>query len=174
MGRSNLVKVAHVNLSRQGLLALSLITSMLPVRGLSKDKVSPDEFTLSAVVTAVSSSRQVSHVSSERHSNVDPACTVMGPDDPRRARVNCDAQAAGSTTTSSSTSWTRFVVTAAIGDKVYDLEGSRVELATYRARFVTPHRGHRAEVELLTADKKGKVVILGYTIVGERLKDGTP
>ena len=155
-------------------LVVVLIASMLPVKGLSKDKVNPEDFTLSAAVIAVSSRQEVARVSSQRHSNVDPACTTIGPNDPRRAHMNCDAQAAGDTTTSVAPSVTRFVVTAVIADKVYDLEGPRVELATYRARFVKPSRGHPADFELLGVDKRGRFVAIGYRIVGERLKDSKP
>ncbi len=155
-------------------LMMVLIASMFQVRGLCKDKINPEDFTLSAAVTAVSSRQEVARISSQRHSNVDPACTAIGPEDPRRAHMNCDAHAAGDTTTSAATSVTRFVVTAVIADKVYDLEGPRIELATYRARFVKPSRRHPADVELLAVDKKGKFVAIGYRIVGERLKDSKP
>src|SRR5712692_10425465 len=147
---------------------------MFQVRGLCKDKINPEDFALSAAVTAVSSRQEVAQVFSQRHSNVDPACTAIGPEDPRRAHMNCDAQAAGDTTTSAAASVTRFVVTAVIENKVYDLEGPRIELATYRARFVKPSRRHPADVELLAVDKKGKFVAIGYRIVGERLKDSKP
>ena len=151
-----------------------LIASMFPDRGLCKDKINPEDFTLSAAVTAVSSRQEVAQVSSQRHSNVDPACTAIGPEDPRRARMNCDAQAAGDTTTSAARSVTRFVVTAVIGNTVYDLEGPRIELGTYRARFVKPSRRLPADVELLAVDKKGKLVAIGYRIVGECLKESKP
>jgi hypothetical protein len=151
-----------------------LIASMFPVRGFCKDKINAEDFTSSAVVTAVSSRQEVARISSQRHSNVDPACTTIGPNDPRRARMNCDAQAAGDTTTSVARGVTRFVLTAVIEDKVYDLEGPRLELATYRARFVKPSRRDPADVELLAVDKKGKFVAIGYRILGERLKDSKP
>lgn len=155
-------------------LVIVLTAAMFQVRGLCKDKINPEDFTLSAAVTAVSSRQEVAQVSSQRHSNVDPACTAIGPEDPRRARMNCDAQAAGDTTTSAARSVTRFVVTAVIGNKVYDLEGPRIELATYRARFVKPSRRRPADVELLAVDKKGNFVAIEYRIVGERLKDSKP
>lgn len=155
-------------------VVIALIASMFPARGLCKDKINPEDFTLSAAITAVSSRQQAARVSSQHHSNVDPACTTIGANDPRRAHMNCDAQAAGDTTTSVATSVTRFVVTAVIADEVYDLEGPRVEVATYRARFVKPSRGHPGDVELLAMDKKGRFVAVGYRIVGERLKDSKP
>jgi hypothetical protein len=135
-------------------LAIVLIASTFQVRGLCKDKINPEDFTLSAAITAVSSRQEVAGITSQRHSDVNPACTTIGPEDPRRARMNCDAQAAGDTTTSAARSVTRFVLTALIADKVYDLEGPRIELAAYRARFVKPSRGHPADVESLAADKK--------------------
>jgi hypothetical protein len=155
-------------------VVLVVIPSISPVGGLCKDKINPEDFTLSAAVTAVSSRQEVAQVSSQRRSNVDPGCTVIGPQDPRRARMNCDAQTAGDTTTSAVRNVTRFVLTAVIANKVYDLEGPRIELATYRARFANPSRRHPADLELLAQDKKGRFVAIGYRVVGERLKDTRP
>jgi hypothetical protein len=74
---------------------------------------------------------------------------------------------------------TTFVLTVTIGDNIYDLEGPRAELGAYRARLVptrlTLLRQPISEhFELLTTDKKGKLVSFEYQIVGERPKKTEP
>lgn len=139
-------------------LLLGILLLLLPSSALCK-KLDPKDFNLTATVTAVSSHDETT---SSRTTKIDP-CAGMGANDPRRARVNCEP-------TQSQTSYgtvTSFVLTASVGDKIYELQGFRLELGTYHARFTT--RSHRTVVELLIEDAKGKLSSRSYEIVGEHL-----
>ena len=150
-------------------IIIVLVSLCLAVPALGKKKVNSEDFKLDAIVTEVNSQTQLKTITTT-HPNLPSYCR-----DPKPGfdEGYCQAAAAGGDT-SKVKSATYYVLTTEIGDKVYDLQGPRLELGNYHARFTEARRGWPAGVALLGRDKKGSPAEIWYRIVGERLKKQGP
>jgi hypothetical protein len=150
-------------------IIIVLVSVCLAVPALGKKKVNSEDFNLDAIITEVNSQTQPKTITTT-HPNLPSYCR-----DPKLGFEEgyCQAAAAGGDT-SKVESATRYVLTTEIGGKVYDLQGPRLELGNYHARFTEARRGWPAGVAVLGRDKKGSPAEIWYRIVGERLKKHGP
>jgi hypothetical protein len=150
-------------------IMIVLVSVCLAVPALGKRKINSEDFKLDAVITEVNSQTQPKTITTT-HPNLPSYCR-----DPKPGFQEgyCRAAAAGGDRSNVESS-TYYVLTTEIGDKIYDLQGPRLELGKYHARFTMARRGWPEGVAVLGRDKKGRPAEIWYRIVGERLKNHEP
>ena len=146
-------------------VAAILVSVLLVTPGLCKKNLNPEDFKIEANVVEVAS-QQFTKGTSTTHPVLPSYCS-----DPKTSYEKAYCQTAGAApATSTVEQGTNYVMTTEINDKIYDLQGPRLELGNYHVRFTEASRRTPAGIEFLLKDKKGNPVAVGYTIVGERLK----
>lgn len=137
---------------------------LLAIPGSAK-KVNPADFTVSATVTEVSS-QQFAETVNTTHPVLPSYCN-----DPKGTyqEYYCQTAAAGGDTASIKQG-TNFFMTVEIGDKIYKLQGPRLELGDYKVQFIKASKRDSGGISFLLKDKKDKPISVLYRIAGERLK----
>ena len=136
-----------------GLCLLIAPLATVPPLAYGKKKVNPDEFTTTAEVTEVTSEKQTTGY----HNTVASSCS-----NPKGSFQK--GYCAATPNNSYAYTETDYVMVTTIGDVVYQLSGSRLELGTYKVK--KDGDGYR----FLLKDKKGKDVAPYYEIVGMKKK----
>jgi hypothetical protein len=134
---------------------------MLGTSAFSKKKINPDDFLLQVKVTDVTSSQQASTIYTSK------AFTFQNASTPFQQGYNAAARGRSTSRVRYSTVYD---MRATIGDNTYDLQGPRLELGSYEARFAPAKRHRPAGIEVLMQNKKGKNVAVWFLIAGEHQK----
>jgi len=142
---------------------LLVFVSLLAQGVLAKGKIEVSKFDLKATVTEVTSHEETNSL--ESVSSKPTFCN-----DPKGSFEKGACSATSSSTSVSTIR--RYILATDIGDKTYDLEGPRLELGEYNARFADKTSHGISEIEFLINDKSGKPKVIRYKIVGERLQTG--
>jgi len=123
------------------------------------EKTNPSDFSLTARVVSVTSSKQPVGLRSND-------CTGREVITGRAEDAAADAKAAACAVKGGPKQEvipdTIYVMTTEIGDSIYEIEGTRLEIGTYQARI----RGDF--VDFLLKDRKGKPKSFPFRIVGQR------
>ncbi|HZS72287.1 MAG TPA: hypothetical protein VFA13_10645 [Candidatus Acidoferrum sp.] len=140
-----------------------VVVLMVGSSAFGRKKVNPEDFTLEATVIDVTSSQQARQVFT--HANVPYFCG-----NPQNSFERGYCATAKNQSTSEIERSTVYTLKAVISDKIYDLQGPRLELGTYQARFTAPKRRRPAGIAILSRDRKGRPDTIWFLIAGEHQK----
>ena len=133
---------------------------MLAATCSGRKKVIPEEFTLAARISEVRCQREMKRVRAARFLAYSSQSRLV-------ERAYADT-AAGPAPETSRQKGVIYLVTAQIGNKIYSLQGPRLETRTYCARFASATSTRPAGLEILSQDKNGHPRAIWFLIAGEQ------